>query len=137
MIAARLHYAQDMDEHGNDAMETPHPDIKAAMEIMGMTYECAVKKLVSWPHNDPERFPLFAWEGNDELAPVAHVHVETQLFCNKCRAELQESEMDAGYDSGAKQGLCPDCGHPVVAKEGFRLDEPGKPPRPVLRTRRG
>jgi hypothetical protein len=57
LIAARQAYCSDMCEHGSDGMETPHPDIKAAMELLGMQWQGDLDQIF---HGDE-------WDGNKQF----------------------------------------------------------------------
>ena len=59
LIAAREHYCRDLCEYGGDGMETPQPDIKAAMELMGM----------NWSGNLNEIYHGDVWTGNEQFKP--------------------------------------------------------------------
>lgn len=61
LIAARTHYCFDQAEHGGDGMKTPEPSVKAAMEIMGMQWNCDVMKIYSGDE----------WAGNEQFKPSA------------------------------------------------------------------
>lgn len=60
LIAARFYYCCDVCEHGGDGMEEPEPDIKAAMEMLGMKWDGDVMKIY---HDD-------MWNGNEQFKPT-------------------------------------------------------------------
>jgi hypothetical protein len=59
LIAARAHYCRDVCETGGDGMKEPEPDIKAAMEMLGMQWEGDLMKIF---HEGP-------WSGNEQFKP--------------------------------------------------------------------
>jgi hypothetical protein len=59
LVTARAHYCRDLCEHGDDGMETPEPKLKAAMEMLGMTWDGDLTEIF---HGD-------RWTGNEHLKP--------------------------------------------------------------------
>lgn len=72
LIEARFCYCRDMDEHGDDGMETPDPDIKGAMELLGMKYEASdLVGLATWGNGGVVSCWDYhhKWEGNEQFYP--------------------------------------------------------------------
>lgn len=113
LIAGRQRYCADMAEHGEDGLKRPEPNIKAAMEMLGM----------QWAGDESQIYGGDEWSGNEQfkMKPISKQMAEAVTPTDtehELPPDFGNDEISLAMKEAAKPHVKVDTLTPVVAKWG-------------------